>query len=245
MRGAAEPKTSPVETVIVPRARDLGGFEVRRALPSARRQMVGPFIFFDQMGPAEFLLGAGHRRAPAPAHRARDRDLPARRRDHPPRQPRHAAADPPGRGQLDDRGPRHRPFRAHGAEARAAGAPSCSASRPGSPCPSRTRRPQPAFAHHGTADLPLIEDGGTTVRLILGRLYGRTSPVRTFSEMFYADASARGRRPAAARRRATRSARSTSSPARSRSPATASTRRSCWCSARATRSRSPRARRRG
>ncbi len=40
-----------IETVIVPRARDLGGFEVRRALPSAQRQMVGPFIFFDQMGP--------------------------------------------------------------------------------------------------------------------------------------------------------------------------------------------------
>ena len=40
-----------IETVIVPRARDLGGFEVRRALPSAQRQMVGPFIFFDQFGP--------------------------------------------------------------------------------------------------------------------------------------------------------------------------------------------------
>jgi hypothetical protein len=48
-----------IETVIVPRARDLGGFEVRRALPSAQRQMVGPFIFFDQMGPAEFLTGQG------------------------------------------------------------------------------------------------------------------------------------------------------------------------------------------
>ena len=36
-----------IEAVIVPRARDIGGFEVRRALPSARRQMVGPFIFFD------------------------------------------------------------------------------------------------------------------------------------------------------------------------------------------------------
>jgi redox-sensitive bicupin YhaK (pirin superfamily) len=48
-----------IETVIVPRSRDLGSFEVRRALPSAQRQMVGPFIFFDQMGPAEFLLGAG------------------------------------------------------------------------------------------------------------------------------------------------------------------------------------------
>jgi hypothetical protein len=44
-----------IETLIVPRARDLGGFEVRRALPAPKRQMVGPFIFFDQMGPAEFL----------------------------------------------------------------------------------------------------------------------------------------------------------------------------------------------
>ena len=48
--------TNPVqpalETVIVPRTRDLGdGFEVRRALPSAQRRMVGPFVFFDQMGP--------------------------------------------------------------------------------------------------------------------------------------------------------------------------------------------------
>src|SRR5947209_5718804 len=48
-----------IEMIIVPRARDLGGFEVRRALPSARRQMIGPFIFFDQMGPAEFLTGEG------------------------------------------------------------------------------------------------------------------------------------------------------------------------------------------
>ena len=48
-----------IEHVIVPRARDLGGFEVRRALPAAQKQMVGPFIFFDQMGPAEFLIGKG------------------------------------------------------------------------------------------------------------------------------------------------------------------------------------------
>ena len=48
-----------IETVIVPRAHDLGGFEVRRALPSANRQMVGPFIFFDHMGPASSSLGQG------------------------------------------------------------------------------------------------------------------------------------------------------------------------------------------
>ena len=48
-----------IETVIIPRSRDLGGFEVRRALPAPKRQMVGPFIFFDQMGPAEFVTGTG------------------------------------------------------------------------------------------------------------------------------------------------------------------------------------------
>src|SRR5215470_3609820 len=48
-----------IEAVIVPRTRDLGGFEVRRVLPSRMRQMVGPFIFFDQMGPAEFSVGQG------------------------------------------------------------------------------------------------------------------------------------------------------------------------------------------
>ncbi|MBS0244409.1 MAG: pirin family protein, partial [Proteobacteria bacterium] len=50
---------SALEEVIVPRARDLGGFEVRRALPAKGRQMVGPFIFFDQMGPADFAIGRG------------------------------------------------------------------------------------------------------------------------------------------------------------------------------------------
>src|ERR1700676_3500890 len=51
---------SAVETVIIPRTRDLGdGFEVRRALPSAQRRTVGPFVFFDQMGPVAFLAGKG------------------------------------------------------------------------------------------------------------------------------------------------------------------------------------------
>src|ERR1700742_2334073 len=48
-----------IERVIVPRTSDLGGFFVRRALPSAQRRMVGPFIFFDHMGPAEFREGQG------------------------------------------------------------------------------------------------------------------------------------------------------------------------------------------
>src|SRR5213595_3298982 len=49
-----------LELLIVPRTRDLGdGFEVRRALPHGTRQMVGPFIFFDQFGPVQFVAGKG------------------------------------------------------------------------------------------------------------------------------------------------------------------------------------------
>jgi hypothetical protein len=56
-----------LELVVVPRVRDLGdGFEVRRALPSERRQMIGPFIFFDQMGPAQFLAGRDSMSGPTP-----------------------------------------------------------------------------------------------------------------------------------------------------------------------------------
>ncbi len=48
-----------IDTLIVPRARDIGDFEVRHALPAPKRPMVGPFIVFDQMGPAEFVSGHG------------------------------------------------------------------------------------------------------------------------------------------------------------------------------------------
>ena len=48
-----------LDTMIVARTGDIGGFQVRRALPSVKRRMVGPFVFLDQMGPAEFLIGHG------------------------------------------------------------------------------------------------------------------------------------------------------------------------------------------
>src|SRR5918992_1696108 len=53
------PGCRALQTVIVPRPRDIGGFEVRRVLPSPERQSVGPFVFFDQMGPAELAPGSG------------------------------------------------------------------------------------------------------------------------------------------------------------------------------------------
>src|SRR5215813_14115933 len=47
----------PIDTVIVPRRRDLGGFDVMRALPAAERRAVGPFVFFDQFGPLQLIQG--------------------------------------------------------------------------------------------------------------------------------------------------------------------------------------------
>ena len=86
-----------IETIIVPRARDLGGFEVRRALPSARKQMIGPFIFFDQMGPAEFLTDQGVDVRPHP-HIGLSTVT-------------YLIADSSWRSQLDDRRQRYRAFR--------------------------------------------------------------------------------------------------------------------------------------
>ena len=64
-----------LDLIIVPRVRDLGGgFSVRRALPHANRQMVGPFIFFDQMGPVQ-LIAAKAGCSPASPYWACDRHL--------------------------------------------------------------------------------------------------------------------------------------------------------------------------
>jgi redox-sensitive bicupin YhaK (pirin superfamily) len=181
-------ETSAIETVIVPRARDLGGFEVRRALPSSSRQMVGPFIFFDQMGPAEFLLGAGIDVRPHPhiglatvtylidgeiIHRDSLGTLQAIR-------PGEVNWMTAGRGIAHSE--RTAP------EARQGGA-KLFGIQTWVALPRHAEETAPAFAHHGMEELPLVEDHGTTVRLVLGALYGRTSPVRTFTEMFYADAT--------------------------------------------------------
>jgi redox-sensitive bicupin YhaK (pirin superfamily) len=77
-----------IELVIEGRRRDLGGFEVGRVLPWTKRRSVGPFVFFDHMGPKQMgrESAAAGRRAAASAHRAVDDHLPVRRRDRPSRQ---------------------------------------------------------------------------------------------------------------------------------------------------------------
>ena len=102
-----------LETVIVhAHAASRGGFKVRRALPSAKRRMVGPFIFLDQMGPEVLQANTGLDGLPS-AHRPRNGDIPFRERAPAWRQPRHYSDDPPWRGQLDDCRKRHRTLGAH------------------------------------------------------------------------------------------------------------------------------------
>ena len=103
-----------LDLVIVPRTRDLGdGFVVRRALPHGKRQMVGPFIFFDHFGPVQFVSGKGMDVRPHPhiglATVTYLFDGSIMHRDS----EGNVAGDRARRNESDDRRPRHRPFRAH------------------------------------------------------------------------------------------------------------------------------------
>jgi redox-sensitive bicupin YhaK (pirin superfamily) len=176
-----------IEAVIVPRSRDLGGFEVRRALPSAHRQMVGPFIFFDQMGPAVFVAGQGIDVRPHPhinlATVTYLFDGEILHRDSlgtvQPIRPGEVNWMTAGRGiahsERTSAEMRTRGGKVYGLQTWVA-------------LPKAHEETDPGFAHHGAGELPLIEDTDKTVRLIAGELYGQISPVRTFGGIFYADA---------------------------------------------------------
>jgi redox-sensitive bicupin YhaK (pirin superfamily) len=176
-----------IETVIVPRARDLGGFEVRRALPSSERQMVGPFIFFDQMGPAEFLLGAGLDVRPHP-HIGLSTltylfDGEIMHRDSlgtvMPIRPGELNWMTAGRGIAHSE--RTPPELRQTPGTRLFGIQSWVAL-------SRTdEETAPDFSHYAASEIPVLSGDGKTMRVIAGSLLGETSPVRTSSPMFYAD----------------------------------------------------------
>ena len=101
----------PVALILSGHMKDLGGgFMIRRLLPAAERQAVGPFLFMDHFGPVIQQPGRQLRRAPASAYRAGHRDLSVRRRNGASRQPGNGAAHRAGRDQLDDVRPRYRAF---------------------------------------------------------------------------------------------------------------------------------------
>src|SRR5262245_45170831 len=175
-----------LELVVVPRVRDLGdGFEVRRALPSDKRQMVGPFIFFDQMGPAQFLAGHGLDVRPHPhiglATVTYLFDGQVMHRDS----EGNAVEIRPGAMNLmtAGRGIAHSertPSLARRSGDRLSGIQSWIA------LPNEKEEIDPSFEHFDTADLPVVEADGFWARVIAGSAFGRRSPVCMFAEWFYA-----------------------------------------------------------
>jgi redox-sensitive bicupin YhaK (pirin superfamily) len=176
-----------IETVIVPRARDLGGFEVRRALPSSQRQMVGPFIFFDQMGPAEFLTGQGIDVRPHPhIGLGTVTYLMKGRLHHRDSLGTDAWIEPgavnwmlAGQGithsERTDGEARKAPLSMFGLQTWLA-------------LPKDREDDAAGFAHLGKDQLPELEGEGKQVRLILGHAWGQRVGLDMPSEVFYADA---------------------------------------------------------
>jgi redox-sensitive bicupin YhaK (pirin superfamily) len=180
--------TPGVEAVIVPRAHDIGGFEVRRALPAKERQMVGPFIFFDQMGPGEFLIGQGLDVRPHPhiglstvtylfGGEILHRDSLGSAQ---PIRPGDVNWMTAGRGiahsERTDPALRSRSNRLFGIQSWVA-------------LPRPREETDPAFVHHPAATLPVAEEDGMRLRLVAGTGWGLAAPVATASPLFYADAA--------------------------------------------------------
>lgn len=180
---------SVIETLVVARSHELiGDFKVRRALPTARRRMIGPFIFLDQMGPELLHSGAGLDVPPHPhiglatvtylfsgelLHRDSLGTVAAIRAGE-------VNWMTAGRGIAhSERTPPER--RTTGGEI--FGIQSWVA------LPVSHEETEPSFVHHARSELPVIEDGGFSVRLIAGSMFGESSPVTTMSPLFYADAS--------------------------------------------------------
>ena len=176
-----------VDDIILPRAHDIGGFEVRRALPATQRQMIGPFIFFDQMGPGEFLTGRGLDVRPHPHiglstvtylfdGEIEHRDSLGTDQSIRPGDVNWMTA---GRGithsERTPAGERVHSNRLFGIQSWVA-------------LPKGHEETSPGFMHHNVDSLPVAEDAGVRLRLIAGHGWGLRSPVQTPSELFYADA---------------------------------------------------------
>ncbi len=179
-----------LELVIVPRTRDLGdGFEVRRALPHGKRQMVGPFIFFDHFGPVQFIAGKGMDVRSHPhiglatvtylfdgsiMHRDSEGNIQEI-------QPGAMNLMTAGRGIAhSERTPdvqRRDGQRMLGLQSWIA-------------LPKASEEIAPSFQHYSAQSLPTVTDRGFTARIIAGSSFGATSPVTMVSPWFYTEVTA-------------------------------------------------------
>ena len=176
-----------VDLIIEPRERDLGGFSVRRVLPARERRMVGPWIFFDHMGPADFPAGQGINVRPHPhiniatvtylfegeiLHRDSLGSLQ-------PIRPGDINLMVAGSGIVHSERERDEvrslPHRLHGLQLWLA-------------LPQEEEECPPEFHHYPSADIPAVEVDGVPVRVMMGSAYGVTSPVKTFAKTLYVEA---------------------------------------------------------
>jgi redox-sensitive bicupin YhaK (pirin superfamily) len=181
------PSTDAIAQVIVPRTVDLGDFQVHRVLPSSRQRMVGPFIFFDHMGPAIFRAGDGVDVRPHPhiglstvtylfdgeiVHRdSLGSALPIR----------------PGAVNLMTAGRGIVHSERTAADHRDGGEP-LHGLQLWVALPAKDEEMTPAFAHTPAADIPELRDNGLTLRVIAGSMQGLASPVATTWETIFAEA---------------------------------------------------------
>jgi hypothetical protein len=183
----AESAAAPdVELIIDARKRDLGGFSVGRVLPAISRRTVGPFIFFDHMGPADFAPGNGIDVRPHPhinlatvtylfSGEILHRDSLGSEQVISPGAVNWMNA---GRGIVhSERTPtplRASGYHLHGLQLWVA-------------LPTAHEESEPTFTHYTKAALPEANIGGATVRVLAGQAYGLVSPVKTYSRLLYVD----------------------------------------------------------
>ena len=177
---------STVTRVLEGRPRDLGGFSVRRVLPAGRLQSVGPFIFFDHMGPATFAPGNGVDVRPHPhIGLATVTYLFAGEFMH---------RDSLGTAQLIRSGDVNWMVAGRGIVHSERTPPEARRAAGGAPIhgiqtwialPRELEETEPAFEHHPAATLPEIVAPGVSMRLIAGAAYGREAPTSVYSPMFY------------------------------------------------------------
>jgi redox-sensitive bicupin YhaK (pirin superfamily) len=162
--------------IIAPRVHDLGGFQVRRAVPSLQARSVGPFVFVDHMGPAAFEAGRGVDVRPHPhigLASMTHRDTLGSVQDIEPGDVNWMTA---GRGIAhSERTPlalREHEHPLHGMQTWVA-------------LPRSQEEVEPAFFHHAAATLPQQRRDGSWLRVVAGRGYGEESPVQVFADTLY------------------------------------------------------------
>jgi redox-sensitive bicupin YhaK (pirin superfamily) len=177
------------DLVLFTRTRDLGSFSVRRALPSAQRRTVGPFIFFDHFGPVVMPPGQGMDVRPHPhINLATVTYLFDGELIHRDSLGYHQAIVP---GELNwmtaGRGIVH--SERSSVEARKQGGVLAHGIQAWVALPQSHEEDEPSFQHHDGGALPMVERGGAKLRVIAGSAYGASSPAIVHSPLFYVEAS--------------------------------------------------------